>query len=76
MSKFQKSPLFPDANKEQIMEQLRLWRNRELAETDWTMIMDASTDKTAWAIYRQALRDLPAQSDDAETIELPARPNA
>ncbi len=74
MSKFIKNPLFPNATKEQIMEQLRLWRNQELAATDWTMISDAATDKTAWAEYRQALRDLPAKSDDAEKIELPNRP--
>lgn len=74
MSKFQKSPLFLDASKEQIMEQLRLWRNKELALTDWTMISDAPTDKEAWSAYRQALRDLPSQSDDAEQIELPVKP--
>ena len=75
MSKFIKNPMFSDATKEQIMEQLRLWRNQELANTDWTMISDAATDKDAWAEYRQALRDLPSQSDDAENIELPNRPN-
>lgn len=74
MSKFIKSPLFPDATKEQIMEQLRLWRNQELAATDWTMIEDAATDKNVWRKYRQALRDLPSKSDDAEKIELPERP--
>lgn len=74
MSKFQPNPAFPDATKEQIMEQLRLWRNQELAATDWTMISDAATDKVAWAKYRQALRDLPSKSNDAEMIELPERP--
>ena len=74
MSKFIKNPLFPDATKEQIMEQLRLWRNQELAATDWTMISDASTNKEAWGAYRQKLRDLPSQSDDAEEITLPERP--
>ena len=74
LSKFQPNPAFPDATKEQKMEQLRLWRNAELAATDWTMISDASTDKAAWGSYRQALRDLPSQSYDAEKIELPTRP--
>lgn len=72
--KFQPNSNFPNATKEQKMEQLRLWRNNELAATDWTMIEDATTDKNAWREYRQALRDLPAQSDDAEKIDLPSRP--
>lgn len=57
------------------MEQLRLWRNRELADTDWTMISDTTTDKNLWGKYRKALRDLPQQSDIAEEIEIPARPD-
>lgn len=56
------------------MEQLRLWRNRELLETDWKMISDVPSDKIAWAEYRQTLRDLPTQSDDAEEIIIPERP--
>lgn len=75
MSKFIKNPMFPNATKEQIMEQLRLWRNQELAATDWTMISDAATDKIAWAEYRQVLRDLPEQNSDPEKIELPNRPS-
>lgn len=75
MAKFKANPAFPYAEKEHKMEQLRLWRNAELAATDWTMISDAATDKVAWAEYRQALRDLPSQSDIAEDIELPERPS-
>lgn len=74
-SKFIPNPAFPNATASQKMEQLRLWRNAELFATDWTMISDAATDKAAWAEYRQALRDLPEQSDDAEEIDLPARPD-
>jgi hypothetical protein len=74
MTTFTKNTLFPDATPEQIMEQLRLWRNQELANTDWTMISDAATDKVAWAKYRQALRDLPNQSNNAEEITLPEKP--
>jgi len=38
---------------------LRYWRNEELKRTDWRMVEDATWDKTAWATYRQQLRDLP-----------------
>ena len=65
---------FPDANNEQKWEQIRLWRDTELARTDWTQVADALTDKTAWAEYRQALRDLPASNADPRKIELPVAP--
>jgi hypothetical protein len=34
-----------------------------LKDTDWTQVLDSPVDKTAWALYRQALRDIPAQPD-------------
>jgi hypothetical protein len=56
------------------MERLRIWRNSELKETDWTMISDATTDKAAWTTYRQALRDLPT-NPNLSIDDLPTRPN-
>lgn len=41
-------------------ERMRLHRDRLLAESDWAMMPDAPTDKTAWATYRQQLRDFPS----------------
>ena len=67
-------PDFPDATNEQKWEQIRNWRNAELVSTDWAMISDAPTDKEAWAEYRQALRDLPAQGGLADAAVFPARP--
>ena len=67
-------PDFPDATPDQKWEQIRLWRNAELVATDWAMISDAPTDKTAWAEYRQALRDLPAQGGLADAAVFPVRP--
>jgi hypothetical protein len=55
-------------------EQIKLWRNAELSRTDWTMHTDAPTDKVAWAAYRQALRDLPAQGGKADDVEFPTAP--
>ncbi len=54
-------------------ERYRNWRAEELKATDWTQLPDASTDAAAWAIYRQALRDLPAKKNFAD-VELPTRP--
>ena len=66
-----------DANvdDEIFLARLRYWRDTELKATDWTQIADAPVDKTAWATYRQALRDLPASNTDPRKIELPSVPN-
>ena len=71
---FQFNALFPDATNEQKWEQIRLWRNAELVASDWTMHTDAPTDKVAWATYRQALRDLPAQGGTADEAVFPTQP--
>ena len=43
------------------MRLLRLERNRKLAQTDWRASSDL-TLSSEWSTYRQALRDLPANS--------------
>ena len=71
---FEFNILYPDATNADKMTQIRAWRNIELAATDWTQLADAQCDKTAYATYRQALRDLPAQNDDPTKIVIPNRP--
>jgi hypothetical protein len=68
------NPIFPDATNEQKWEQIKLWRNAQLVKTDWTQLTDAPVDKAAWATYRQALRDLPAQGGQAEAAIFPVAP--
>ena len=68
------NPSYPDATNEQKWEQIKNWRNAELAQSDWTMHTDAPTDKVKWAAYRQALRDLPAQGGDADKATFPSKP--
>lgn len=46
--------------KDSAMAQIRGQRNSLLLACDWTQIADSTADKTAWASYRQQLRDLPA----------------
>ena len=55
--------------------QVRLERNRLLTETDWTQVADAPVDQQAWAGYRQALRDITAQTGFPFDIEWPVAPN-
>lgn len=65
---------FPDATNEQKWEQIRLWRNAQLASTDWTQVADAPVNKDGWATYRQALRDLPEQDVLADDAVFPVKP--
>jgi hypothetical protein len=60
---------------EQItIEQIRNWRNFELNNTDWTQLEDSTVNKSVWATYRQALRDLPSQNADPQKLVFPTRP--
>jgi len=49
-------------------------RTRRLSATDWTQLADAPVDKTAWATYRQALRDVPAQAGFPWNVQWPDTP--
>ena len=40
------------------------------------MLADAPTNKTDWAEYRQALRDLPEQNVLAEEAVIPTQPTS
>jgi hypothetical protein len=56
---------------EWLVERMRNARNALLVESDWAMIVDTPTDKTAWAKYRQALRDFPKTWTPATTVTFP-----
>lgn len=53
---------------------MRKQRDEKLAECDWTQVADAPVNKAAWATYRQALRDVTAQSGFPWTVEWPSKP--
>lgn len=53
---------------------VRTSRNDKLKDCDWTQINDSTADKTAWATYRQALRDVTAQAGFPWTITWPDAP--
>ena len=48
---------------QKLVEANRNKRNALLAETDWTQVADAPVDATAWATYRQALRDITSHAN-------------
>ena len=49
-------------------------RTKRLSDSDWTQIADSTADKAAWATYRQALRDISAQSSFPWDITWPTQP--
>lgn len=59
---------------DKLFKRIRKWRDAELVKSDWTQLPDSVCDKTAWADYRQALRDLPSTNADPFEIELPVAP--
>lgn len=55
-------------------EQVRQQRNNLLAASDWTQLPDAPVDQTAWAAYRQALRDVTDQEGFPANVVWPDKP--
>lgn len=68
------APHETSAPDEWLIERMRNARNQLLVESDWAMIPDTPTDKTAWATYRQQMRDFPASWTPAPTVDFPERP--
>ena len=56
------------------MKVLRKQRNSLLKETDWMANSDV-TMTDAWKNYRQALRDLPANTADPKNPTYPTKPS-
>ena len=50
-------------------------RNKSLQKSDWTQLPDVPLEtKAIWAIYRQALRDIPQQETFPENVIWPTPP--
>jgi len=61
-------------NPEDVAEQVREERDEKLISSDWTQVIDAPVDQTAWANYRQALRDIPQQDGFPLSVIWPEEP--
>lgn len=53
---------------------VRSQRDRLLSSCDWTQVADAPVNKTAWAAYRQELRDIPSQAGFPGNVIWPSQP--
>ena len=65
-----------DIPEEYRWERIRICRDQLLKTSDYRMIQDVPGDKTAWANYRQSLRDLPSSVDNPLDIIFPEQPSA
>ena len=66
---------FLEAYKPDMWGEIREKRDDLLLETDWTQNPDVpDATKAKWQVYRQALRDVPSQSDPYN-ITWPTRPS-
>ncbi len=67
-------------NTEALVTEMRSLRDYKLGRSDWTQVADSplsDTDKAAWATYRQALRDVPANHPnitDLDEVSWPTEP--
>jgi len=59
---------------EAAVDAARKKRNELLAASDWTQVADAPVDKTAWAAYRQELRDVTSQETFPFEVTWPVAP--
>jgi len=62
-----------DGATDRAVDALRMERNQLLADTDWRAMSDL-TMSDDWKTYRQALRDLPANTADPTDVTWPTTP--
>ena len=56
------------------LEELRMERNRRIAETDHWMFSDTATPSQAQLDYRQALRDITDNATSLDDVTWPTKP--
>lgn len=79
---FDNQPIDTEENKlkRRINEQVRVFRNSLLKDSDWTQNADnglSAEKKTEWQTYRQELRDLPngiSSKEDIANLVYPTKP--
>ncbi|MBR9766344.1 MAG: hypothetical protein GYB53_23240 [Rhodobacteraceae bacterium] len=69
-------PPLSEADESQLWADVRQKRNALLAACDWTQLSDVSVteaERSAWQVYRQALRDI-TESEDPSALTWPVAP--
>jgi hypothetical protein len=68
-------PANDDASMDLLWDRLRYQRDSLLAACDWRMLPDTPQHlRDGWAGYRQALRDLPANTTHPREVVWPTAP--
>ena len=65
--------VYADVANEEGFKNLRYRRDKKISESDWMANSDV-TMSDAWRTYRQALRDLPANTTDPANPVWPTKP--
>jgi hypothetical protein len=63
-----------DKPQDQAQEAVRGKRDRLIVDTDWMALSDSPAMTAEWATYRQALRDVPAQTGFPYAVAWPTKP--
>lgn len=78
---YQQTWVISNASQEEIAErtaqkasEIREERNILLLTSDWTQLSDAPVDSSAWATYRQELRDISSQTEFPWNVIWPTEP--
>lgn len=75
---FEPQPVI-EITQQQYLTAVRAQRDYQLQQSDWTQMPDTpltTEQKTLWADYRQALRDLPSANPNIESLDLVVWPTA
>jgi len=65
---------WPAVQTERAWAAVRADRDRLLTASDWTQVADAPVDPAPWAVYRQALRDIPQDFASPDDVVWPEAP--
>lgn len=70
----------PSDTEEEMARKMRVFRNFALLQCDWTQLPEnvrrlTEEQQAAWAEYRQALRDIPAQDGFPFSVAFPTNPD-
>ena len=69
-----KDKAWSDGSADRAWRALRKKRDALLSETDYCVLPDGPENTDAMKAYRQALRDLPANTSDPADFDWPAKP--
>lgn len=72
-----KPSFYPDLHPAIKWDGIRKARTADLAACDYAVMPDyplSEADRAAVAAYRQALRDIPDQGDDPDSVQWPEKP--